>query len=202
MNQREQAVVERNWLKVQCERCGKTEVFRLTEEQELKLRELGGVISLAFDHGDHVMVVAIDVNHDIRGQYLYEKAKVEVSIPVAKTIDTSKPKYQVEYLMAKASKWINFFLKESESKKAKVIGNMTESEIEYIKKVALSTRGVKEETNFDIVLLERDLEKKNIIIVVTGRGDIFAGIVRSGIKEDVDYTRKILLDLVSDHIES
>ncbi len=58
-------------IRVRCKRCDKW----YTEEVDIDAFEPSqvGVLSVAFDHGDHVLTVFIDENLNVRGETLADK---------------------------------------------------------------------------------------------------------------------------------
>ncbi|MGQ4891824.1 MAG: hypothetical protein ACP6IP_04955 [Candidatus Njordarchaeia archaeon] len=184
------------WIKAQCPKCGTIELFHLTEEQEKKLKEQGGILSLAFDHGDHVLVVAVDATRDVRGEYVYDKAEKKMDVPISHIIDTSKPSDQVEFLMKKARKWMAFLFKGRNDKKMKIIGNVSDEELRYIVDTVKAVRSNKVGGKHSELTIESENKDETILIRYTKDGDLLASIVRSGRREDVEKAREILSDLI------
>jgi len=56
-----------------CPKCGRVERFSVTGAQLHEI-EVSGISNIAFDHVDHILIIAFDIWGSIRGQYVYKKA--------------------------------------------------------------------------------------------------------------------------------
>ncbi len=72
-------------IRVFCKRCG--EWYEESVDMSVLSQSHTGVVSLAFDHGDHVLTVFLDSDLSVRGESVADKVKDDNHEPTRKALD-------------------------------------------------------------------------------------------------------------------